>query len=160
MTIAQDPAASVLAKINRSLARSPQNAQLWYRKGKILRFQGRTLESIASFKRAIGISPTIDGWIELGYTSYNDRDYSQARINVQQAAIQDPQSSQAWLNLGNCCAMQGDRIEAIENYDRALTIDPDESLVWQNKGDLYKQMNDIRSARTCYTKARKNSVKK
>jgi len=92
--------------------------------------------AIANYDKAIELNPTFtDAWVRKGITLYNNKDYYEAEVCLNEAVRLSPALFKAVYNRGkNRLAL--DNIEgALGDFDRAVTLKPEYSKAHEYFGD-------------------------
>lgn len=97
--------------------------------------------AIANYDKAIELNPTFtDAWVRKGITLYNNKDYYEAEVCLNEAVRLSPALFKAVYNRGkNRLAL--DNIEgALGDFDRAVTLKPEHPKAHEYFGDALMRM--------------------
>jgi serine/threonine-protein kinase len=92
--------------------------------GRVLREEGKPKEAAACYREAEKIRPGAAVYINLGLTSYDQRQWDEAIKDYRKALKIDPRSAPAHNNIGLALKGQGPWNEAIHHYRLAVQLDP------------------------------------
>ena len=102
--------------------------ELWMRAGFKRRSQGRVSASLSAFKKAAEINPIApDPWVGVGWAYLHHRKYKDALTSFTQAALINPQFSEALLGLAETHMRLGAEAAALRAYRNFLDEAPDTS---------------------------------
>jgi predicted O-linked N-acetylglucosamine transferase (SPINDLY family) len=111
--------------LSRGVSRNPRNASLHYLLGCTLQGEGKLMDAMASFGKAIELEPQMaKAHSNLGCTLEAAGELSGALQCYHRAIGIDPTLAVAHYNLGNACRQAGDERQAIEHFRRALALEP------------------------------------
>ena len=115
--------------------------------GQGLARQGRAIEAIESFQRALQIFPEYAAaHVNLGRALTIVGKPQEAAQHFRKALHTDPNFAEGYNDLANTLLRQGALDEAIKQYQRALEIDPRYEIASTNLGGAFAQRNDIPAA--------------
>jgi predicted O-linked N-acetylglucosamine transferase (SPINDLY family) len=122
--------------------------------GSILQKQGRMVDAIACYRRALELKPDNPTmWNNLGFALQSVGEAEEAIACFRRALKLSPDYCDAMLNLGNALLAKGLYAEAIGLYRRIIQIDPDSAMAQNNCGDALRRANRIADATECYRRA-------
>jgi serine/threonine-protein kinase len=99
----------------------------WFLRGTARAVQGRCLEAMEDYRRAIELNPgQVIARVALGYLLEIAGDGATAERMYKEGLALAPGFAPLHLNLGNVWAKRGELARAIEQYERALKLDPGE----------------------------------
>ncbi len=90
------------------------------------------------------------------YAYFQQKDYSRARSDAEQAVKLDPNLAEARINLANARLKQNDRTGALNDYKQALKLNLSKPLkagVFNNMGNLMFAQNNAQAAIQDYSQA-------
>jgi tetratricopeptide (TPR) repeat protein/predicted DNA-binding transcriptional regulator len=103
--------------------------------GLLFQMQGKWLEAIESYDRAIFFKPDLhEAWCNRGHALDELGRYEEAIKSYNRAISFKPDYYESWSNRGNSLGNLGDYEESIESFDRALAIKSDNYIAWSNRG--------------------------
>lgn len=124
-------------------------ATIHYQKGELLRYRGKSRDSLEEYRRAIELRPgLVQARIAMARSLISVQDYQGAEENIQ-AAIKrgGPSLAEAQTVLANLRRNQGLVEEAIEEYKKALrlarNVSPEAHI---GLGIAYRESNDLTNA--------------
>lgn len=120
--------------VNHQLEGSYREIYYWYRRGNDLSRQGRYLESISAYDKAIQIDSTFDLALNgKGWALRAINDYARAHDAFEQAIVINPNSDNHWQGKGNTLYYLGRFQESLEAYNTSLKINYDSHDAWVGK---------------------------
>ena len=116
--------------------------------------QGRRIEAIASFLRAIELRPDYaEARNNLGVALQHQGKLGEALACFKEAVRINPDYADAHNNLGSAYQLQGELEEAAACYQRALRIRPDYAEARKNLGGVFHQQGRLEDAAACFRAA-------
>ena len=92
--------------------------------------------AIANYDKAIELYPKfVDAWVRKGITLYNDKDYYEAEICLNEAVRLSPTSFKAIYNRGKIRLAQENIDGALGDLDRAISLKPEHPKAHELFGD-------------------------
>ena len=132
------PRMLVLARAE--LQREPGNSDWWFLQGYALARQGQHTEAIASYERAVRISPEDEGsWLSLAQSQIELGQPERAIRTYRQVLRVRPESAHAYLGLAELYQKQGQADLAISNYRESVRYDPDGVQAWSGLAAAYQK---------------------
>ena len=117
-----------------ALALRPWSAVLTYNLALALQHQGRLVEAIGYYDRALDRDPTdYWGFINRGRAYCDLEDYRQALDDFAAAIAIDPSIPSAHFNRGYALDSLGEHEGALVAYDRSIALRPDDAAAWFNR---------------------------
>ena len=114
---------------------TPDSARGWIQKGNALFYQGRYIEAIQCYDRAIEIdSNYADAWNNKGVSLNILGRYEEALDATNEAIELDLQYPDAWNNKGVALNNLGRYEEALNATNKAIELYPEYSEAWNNRG--------------------------
>jgi len=111
-------------------------------------------EAAAQFAQVITARPDYpEAYYNLGTLHLQRRDYTAARLNLEQALKLQPNYPEAWNNLGMIAAEQGQAEEAVRDFQQSLSLRPDYATALVNLGNLYRRIGNTDGAQKCLLQA-------
>ena len=137
------------AEVLRVYAERPEpDLDVLMARGAALAQLGRAGEAVATFERALALDPTsAQAKANLGTVYLMSRDYSRARILMNEALALDPDVARAHNALGVIAAETGSNDEAIRHWTRAVELNPREWDTVFNLGKLLRREGRDEQAR-------------
>ncbi len=115
---------------------------------------GRYKEALASFDKAINISPESSLiWFLKGNELFYLGKFQQAIFSYDKAIEFKPSSHESWYNRGIALDNLVREEEAIASYDKAIEFKPDKHEAWNNRGYTLSNLGRFEEAITSYDKA-------
>jgi Flp pilus assembly protein TadD len=122
--------------------------------GSVLTVQGRSVEAIEHFQKAIEIKPDYaEAYYNLGVVLDRQGKPGEAIDHYQKALEIKPDYAEAHNNLGILLTKQGRTAEAIEHYRRAIELNPNRAEFYNNLGNLLTLQSHLAEAISNYQKA-------
>ena len=136
--------------LNTILKRDSDNARALLLKGLTYRYEGRDLEAVEYFQRAVQSDPELtDGYLLLGQT-FEEAGNSMAIKYYQNALRIDPNNPEVKMALANYSWTKGDIDLAIEQFDALILQHPNFSRARFNRGLLYLEREDWVTAQSAF----------
>jgi tetratricopeptide (TPR) repeat protein len=130
--------ADALALAEARLVDTPHDPDLINAQGCALSAQGRHLEALATFRRAIRQRSGVAGtWNNLGTALKNLKYYRASADSYRKAIALSPAEAFMHHNLALCLAEAGHHGEAISAFSRTLEIDPGYKLAYWGRARSY-----------------------
>ena len=148
-----------LSCYNQLLSNQPNFYEVWYERGLVLEHLGFYTEAIASYDRALQLSPRERFKSEVWHDRGNAFQYGlggyQAALDCYDQALRIAANHEmAWHNRGNALFYGLNRLEeAIASYNRALQINPHNDLTWRNRGTALVELHRYDEAIASYDQA-------
>ena len=142
--------------IDSSLAKSPRNVPLLFRKAKIYTDMGdfnaatKIYEQILSFKKN---SPTIYHAFAVLYTKM--KDYDKALQNLNKSITLDDKNAQAHKDLGVIYLMRNQVDYAKDEFDKAIVLGSEDNEILKECADFYYAISDFKKSQDLYQKSLK-----
>ncbi len=135
---------SALDALDKSIARSPRNAQALALKGFLLAAQIKTREAILWFDRALAVDSALgNAWLGRGLCRIRRGDAAGGREDLLVAAALEPQRAELRSYLGKAYANAGDYLRAFRELQLAKVLDPNDPTAWLYTALLNQQDNRI-----------------
>ena len=139
---------------DKALEYTPENAEIWYKKGVSMKKLGLYDESIRCFERATQIQPNIaDGWYELGQLLEQGHENQKAVDSFMKVVKYDSTHFDAWIKAGTILLSMNEPQKAIRCFNAAINLRATSSVAWYNLGNALKSSGDADKAKRCYKKA-------
>ena len=146
----------VIADLDRTSQRTPEDAQAYRDRGNAWGSKGDTDRALADYQQAIRINPnsasvsppikTSSQPIDPGPSDDLDR----VIADLDRTSQRTPEDAQAYRDRGNAWGRKGDTDRALADYQQAIRINPndpaifhDRGLMWQRKGEFDKAIVDF-----------------
>jgi Tfp pilus assembly protein PilF len=137
--VAEDPR-EALRRIERELAREPQNARLHLLRAQSLLALGQKTEAAAAADRAEQLAlPEAAFWDALGSVFSFANEHPRALRAYDQAIVLAPRQANYVFNRAAVRRFVGDLDGAERDYDRALALNPLDFEAYKNRADLRTQ---------------------
>ena len=142
------------ATAREAVALGPENMSAHLRLGEIHFRTGSKKAGVASYRRALELSPEdalprvrlVNGLMDIGETL-------EAEDLCLQFISSDPDNPDLWLALGRAFEKQGKNREAFTTYGQVLTLDPGEAEAHARQGRLFCRFGQFDAAETSCRKA-------
>jgi tetratricopeptide (TPR) repeat protein len=122
--------------------------------GDVLRDQGKLLDSISCYRKALQAKPDFaDAYYRIGNAYYDLGELNEAISAYQNALILKQDFVEAYFNMGKAFHDQGKPDEAISAYQNALALDPEMVEALYNLGIVFHEQNYIEAAISYYRHA-------
>ena len=122
--------------------------------GIILREQGRPIEALGAFEKALALNASlVEAWIRAGNVLSGLRRYAEAIAAFDRALALKPDLVGALLGRGVVLVGLGDFDAAFVAYDKALVLRPDLALAWLCRGDTFYELKRLEDAAAAYDRA-------
>jgi tetratricopeptide (TPR) repeat protein len=122
--------------------------------GRALEAQKKHTEALPFFQRATQLDPNnFDAWFNLGYTSYELRQYAEALPAYEHTIRLEPNNADAWGNKSGALNQLNRYEEGLAACARAITLDPSNATAWTYQGDALYQLTRYEEALTAYDQA-------
>lgn len=96
--------------------------------------------AIANYEKAIAFYPKYtDAWVRKGITLYNEKDYYEAEVCLNEAVSLSPSSFKAIYNRGKIHLALHDIDGALGDFDRAISLKPEHPKAHELFGDALMQ---------------------
>jgi len=119
----------------------PEFAHGWDGIGQALMFQGRFLESIDFFDKAIELRPTLArAYSNRALARINTQDFAGAERDGRQALRLNDESVDAHIAVGRALASTGNFGGALESFDRAVELDPEDGATYWWRGRFWRDV--------------------
>ena len=132
-----------------------QHAAIYY-EGLALYGQGKYVEAISAFDKAIEIDPQYAAaWCYKGFALDELGKHDEATKSYDKAIKIDSQYvAAAWNDMGNSHYNAGEYVAAIRYYDEAIKQDSRDKYAWYNKANALRMLHRNSEAEAAYAKAR------
>lgn len=116
------------------LATHPDQPEVHYNLGIVLRTQGKLREAVSAYERALELRPHFPEAVNnLAATFESLGALDEAEDLYRHGLLLDPHSTSGWSNLGGVLKDLGRLDEAIECFDRALEFEPNDARIRSNR---------------------------
>lgn len=133
--------------LERSLVLSPKNAEAISLRGFLKAARGDWREATADFDAAIALDGALgNAWLGRGLCRIRMGEREAGRLDLQTAAILEPQRAILRSYLGKAFANAGDETRAGNELRLARELDPQDPTPWLYAGILHQQQNRINEA--------------
>jgi tetratricopeptide (TPR) repeat protein len=113
------------ADLERLVGQSPRSAELHFRLGKVMQFQGELVGAEAEYRKALGLDPYYVGaLVGLGQIDARLGRPSDALTRFEKAIEVDPHHAEAHFARGQTLEVLGRRDDALAAYFLSIQIDP------------------------------------
>ena len=120
--------------IRKTLKTRPNDPDLWYRLGQLLRLSEKLPESEAALRQAISLDPTAPSYRDHLIDVFVAGNRLDSAKELCQEGIESSGKAEGWRRLGYVEEHQGRIPEAATAYRRAVSIDPNYSYGWLSLG--------------------------
>jgi tetratricopeptide (TPR) repeat protein len=123
--------AGALENYKAAIGLGAASADLFFRRGELLRTSGRAQEALESYDRAVALHPGAQNyWNNRGVVLETLGRFEEAVASHDQAIALDPGYVQARHNRGSALLKLGRLEEAVESFDQVLRRNPDIAQSW------------------------------
>jgi Tfp pilus assembly protein PilF/TRAP-type uncharacterized transport system substrate-binding protein len=146
----------VIADLDRTSQRTPEDAQAYRDRGNAGASKGETDRAQGDYQQAIRINPNSASVSPPVKTSSQpidpgpSDDLDRVIADLDRAIQRSPEDAQAYRDRGNARGRKGDTDRALADYQQAIRINPndpaifhDRGLMWQRKGEFDKAIVDF-----------------
>jgi tetratricopeptide (TPR) repeat protein len=127
--------------------------------GRLLRDEGRHLQSEAAFGRAVQVAPNDhEPWLGRGLARLAQGELASAEHDLEQARALAPQASTPLIALADLDEARGDRGQAIDRYRAALLLTPAHAVASLKLGNALMRKGDYGGAKAAYETAIRHDV--
>src|SRR5205823_3097296 len=138
----------------RILALSPEDAELWVRKGDAHRRRNEPDEAQSAFDRALRVDPDRKDALEGKALTYLAVDEPQRALRCLDRVIQiDPYDSDAWRLRGDVLAAAKRNDEALRSYDEAIRQRDADANAWYGRAEVLRRIGRSVDAVYAYDRA-------
>jgi len=142
-----------LGTLDRAVKVNPNEGEVFFMIGEVLRETGDTVRAINSYQRATELNPDIlDAWLALG-TLFEARGNSIAERYFKTATAIDREAAIPYRMLADYYSRQNRLPEAIEQYDEAILRDPQYDEAFYNSGLVFLDMDSTAKAKEQFDRA-------
>ena len=131
----------------------PNNAHIYFERGRIYLFIGETDRAINNFNQAIRLNPYYtSAYSERGLTYSMNGNNDLAIADFDRVIRLEPNST-TYNNRGNVFMEIGEIVNAISDYTQAILLNPNHAIAYFNRGNAYRRLRDYDSAIKDYDQA-------
>lgn len=154
-------------KYKKAVVIDPNSAIPYYYMANAQAAKGDTKEAIINYKKALSIEPNNTQYkealqsVEAGQAEdllanalkdYNSKQYSKAKITIEQALKVDPNNASAYYYMGLIMEGLNNSNLAIANYKKSIQLDPKMDNAYYALGIVLDKVNDKAGAKDAFTK--------
>jgi serine/threonine-protein kinase len=141
--------------------RHPDNPQMHFLLGDILRMQNKMKEAETAFRQTVHLRPDHPGaYSNLGYVLHAQKKVAEAEAAYRQAIHFHPTDFVGYFFLGTLLAQQQKLEEAATAYRQAIRCNPKTHVAYNNLGNVLRGQKKLDEAVTSYQKAILNDPKR
>ena len=108
--------------------KDPQQAAIWFDKGKDLASMASYAEAVSAFDMSLTFGQDDEAvWLEKGKALARLGKYAEATKTLEKAIALKPDDIEAWTQKGDAFNWLGKNNEALQAYDKVLELDPKNS---------------------------------
>jgi len=156
--IAVSDGARALADFNQAISLNPNSHLAYNNRGNLYLLIGNQEVAITDFSTAIELNPGYaQAWFNRGTARLN-ADLENAKQDLEQAIIIDPNYFDAYNNLGSVYVQLNEYASAARTYTKALQINPEEASTWLNLSIVQQNMGNYSGALGSALKAREQGA--
>jgi protein O-GlcNAc transferase len=138
----------------RAAALSPEDPQIRYNLGNLLRLSGRLADAQSAYRAALALRPHhADAWMNLGVTLKELGRAEEAVPCYRRALTLDPENSGALSNLAIILWHLGELEEAEFLFHRAIALDPGCAALHSNFASLLSRRGRLAESEACCRRA-------
>lgn len=142
-----------LATLDRAVKVDPNEGEVFFMIGEVLKEKGDTARAINSYQRATELnSDILDAWLALGML-FETRGNSIAERYFKTATAIDRKAAIPYRMLADYYSRQNRLKEAIAQYDEAISRDPQYEEAFYNSGLVYLDMDSLSKAKEQFDRA-------
>jgi len=150
-----EPSEVTSTHLTENEANSSLDAPAWDEMGYNLTLQGKYIEAIKAYDKAIELNPQYAwAWNNKGWALMEQhKNYNEALKCFDMAIRLDPNLAEPWNNKGWALMEQNNYDEALKCFDIAIRLDPQYAWAWNNKGRILYEQKKYDDALECIEKA-------
>lgn len=151
-----EPSEVTSTHLTENEANSSLDAPAWDEMGYNLTLQGKYIEAIKAYDKAIELNPQYAwAWNNKGWALMEQhKNYNEALKCFDIAIRLDPQYAWAWNNKGRILYEQKKYDDALECIEKAIELDPQNADAWENKGLVLKGVGKTTEADDAFANAK------
>jgi tetratricopeptide (TPR) repeat protein len=132
----------------------PENSRARHNLGAVLSDEGKHLEAIEQFDKALDLKPGYISAINHRGTSYKELGrYPEALADFEMVISLDPADPDAYVGRGAAAEGMGWNDQGIADYSTAIKLDPDHPAAYHNRANAYCRKGNYDQAINDYAKA-------
>jgi eukaryotic-like serine/threonine-protein kinase len=140
--------------LDQAIDQSPENAEAWTHRGKVLEVMGKPDAALESHDRAITLRPDVAPvWHAKGVTLNSLGRLEDALRCYDRSLRLNSADPNAWYDKGVVLQRLDRASEAAKCWDHCLQIHPEHSMAWCNRGAVYKEQGNHDEAVSCFKRA-------
>ena len=137
----------LLAYLDAKIKQNPDDAELYYQRGKVLFELSELNEAITSLKKAISLDEKEQKYyLLLADVYFRNGNTKESYANLQEALNLDPKNIDAYLKLAEISLFGRDYDRSMESIEKAISLDDHNARAFYMKGYLNLEMGDTTSA--------------
>jgi len=134
--------------------KSPHKARPYNNRGLGFYAQGRFIQAIADYQKAIAINPEYaNAYDNLGVVYVRQGKFAQAIKEYSRAIALNPDWAQGYNNRGAALFHQGDLTQALADYNKAIALNPGYVDAYSNRGIVYSHQGQLAAAIADFNRA-------
>ncbi len=146
--------AAAIPLYDRIIARDPDHAEAYYKRGNALRQVGQFTAALQSYEQAIERQPDFaHAWCNRGVIEQHLGRRDAALKSYERAIELDAADSLAHANRGLLLQELARWQEALVSYDAAVVLDPTSLQAWFQRGNVLRYLGDLAAAQDSYERA-------
>lgn len=132
----------------------PDDAEVFYNRGKELYQAGEFQQALESFNKAIELKPDyFEAYTNCGVLLSGFGQFDKAIENFNKAIQLKPDLAAAYANRGNAFSESGQPEAALASYDKAVQLKPDYANAFYNRGNVQSRLGLFDGALESYNEA-------
>lgn len=132
----------------------PDDAEVFYNRGKVLFESGQFEEALENFNKAIELKPDyFEAYTNCGVLLSASGQFDKAIEHFNEAIRLKPDLAVAYSNRGNALSECGKTEEALASYDKAVQLKPDYANALYNRGNVQRNLGLFDEALESYNEA-------
>ena len=132
----------------------PDDAEVFYNRGKELFQAGESQQALESFNKAIELKPDyFEAYTNCGVLLSGAGQFDKAIESFNEAIRLKPDLAVAYSNRGNALVESGKTEEALASYDKAVQLKPDYANALYNRGNVQRDLGQFGEALESYNEA-------
>ena len=132
----------------------PDDAELYYNRGKVLYESGQFEAALENFNKAIELKPDyFEAYTNCGVLLSRSGQFDKAIANFDKAIHLKPDLAVAYANRGNALSESGQAEAALASYHKAVQLKPDYANAFYNRGNVQSELGLFNEALESYNEA-------
>lgn len=143
----QQDYAKALKYYSAGLTESPDDAEMWSGRGRVLTHEGQYVRAESDLKKALELSPgNLKAMLDLAALFYYKKDYEEAVKQYSAIIKKHPDSADALFGRGLTLVWLNKRKEAVKDYKKVIALNPRHVMAFKQLAVEYMETGDPRQA--------------